>query len=398
VNWDHIRIVYRKELMDMLRDRRTIFGMILFPLIIFPLLTVGFGTVEKKSRERVRQEVHAIMILGEENAPALAARIRGSSSFRVGSPAADYAQRIDRKELRAAIEFPPGFEKELGSSGQPKVAIYFFEADIRSDSAADKLEEILRDYRKEVVEVRATSAGIPSVALRPIATERKNVAAPEKVAGSRLAIFLPYMIIVLCLSGAMHPAMDLTAGEKERGTMETLLASAAGRRELVVGKFLLVLTVSLITAVMSLTSYFGTMFFAKDYARDLTEGMSYSIHPMTVLTIFSMVLPLAIFFSATLMAMAVAAKNYKEAQQSIGSLMIFAFLPAIVGMIPGVELSPKLALVPILNVSLVAREVLTGSFPWGLIALSFAATCAFAGIALAAAVSRFQNESVLFRT
>jgi sodium transport system permease protein len=284
------------------------------------------------------------------------------------------------------------------STGKPKLIIYMFKAEFRSETAADKVEDLVGEYRKTVMNARIAAAGLPATALTAIETKRENVAAPEKVAGSKLAIFLPYMIIVLCLSGAIHPAMDLTAGEKERGTMETLLASAVGRRELVIGKFLMVLTVSLISTTMALSSYLGTAMLSKDYGQELTRGHSYSMGPAGVFSILLLVLPLAILFSSLLLALSIAAKSYKEAQQQIGPLMIFAFLPAMVGMIPGIDISPQLAFVPVLNVSLVAKDIFSGVYHWPLIGLTFLAMCIYAWIALSFALSRFQNESVMFRS
>ena len=113
--------------------------------------------------------------------------------------------------------------------------------------------------------------------------------------------------------------------------------------------------------------------------------------------VFGMVLPLAMFFSATLIAVALIARNYKEAQSYVGPIMIFAIIPAIISILPGIELSAKLALIPILNVSLVSKEVLSGSYPWGFIGLVFASTCFYAAIALAIAALQFQREEVLFR-
>jgi len=397
VNWNEMLVVFRKELKDLLRDRRTLFGMFFFPLVLFPILTVGFGTVEKKTRAKVEQERFPVMLLHAEQAPALAEKLRASRNLLILPEAADFAARINEKQLRAAVEFPPDFEKQILGGGRPKLRIHYFAAEIRSENAVDKIEDVVNAYRKDVLDARMAAAHLPAAALTPIETKRESVAAPEKVAGSKLALILPYMIILLCLTGAMHPAMDLTAGEKERGTMETLLASAVGRREIVAGKFLVVLCVSLTTTVMSMLSYLTTMFFAKDYAQDMFRGKSYSLGIDAALTILLLVLPLAIFFAATLLAMSIAAKSYKEAQQQIGSLMIFAFLPAIVGMIPGIELTPKTAVIPILNVSLVAKEIFTGNLPWPMIGMVFLATCVYAAFALNAALSRFQNESVMFR-
>lgn len=395
----NIGIVYRKELIDMLRDRRTIIAMVVFPVVIFPVMTLGFGNLAETSVKKARQQASTIMLLGEENAPGLAARLRQSEGIVVVPTASDYAQQIGDKKLRAAVEFPAGFEQALKNEakGPPTVQVLYYTGELRSEAAARRIEDVARDYLDGVVQQRLSARQVSPAILKPVEAKRQNVAAAEKVGGLRLATMIPYIVIILCISGAMHPAMDLTAGEKERGTLETILVSAVSRRELVIGKFLLVLTASLVTAVLALASYLGTMKFATTAARELTRGYSFTVGPMAIAALFLLVLPLAVLFSATLVAIATFARSYKEAQSYLGPLIAIVIQPAVVSMLPGVELGPKLALVPILNIALVTREVLTGNYPWGSIAFVFVSTAVFAAIALSAAVHMFNREDVLFR-
>ncbi len=398
----NVAIIYRKELKDILRDRKTLISMFLFPLILFPLMTVGFNRFEQRMRERAKQESAKIMILGAEHAPDLAGRIRTAEGLQVVSAAGDYAQQISDKKIRAAVQFPAGLQAGLGSpaatSEPAKVKIYLYTTETRSESTAEKLDEIITQYRQDVVARRLAAQGMSSASVKPIEIKQENVAADEKVAGRRFAIILPYFIVFLCFMGAMGPAIDMSAGEKERGTLETILASAVGRDDLVMGKFLVVLTTSLVTAVMSLASYTFTMRFSASYVQQMTAGRTFTISLQVLLSVFLIVLPMAILFSATLLAVALLAKNFKEAQSYTGPMMIVVILPAMAGMLPGVELNAALAMVPILNVSLAAKELLTGSFPIVHLTIVFASTCAFAGIALFAAFRMFQTESVLFRS
>ncbi len=314
--------------------------------------------------------------------------------------AADYTQQISDKKLRAAVEFPAEFEQALRSETKepPQVQIFYYTGELRSEAAVRRLEDATREYRDGIVRERLAARQLSPAILKPVESKRQNVAAQEKVGGLRLAAMIPYFIIILCISGAMHPAMDLTAGEKERGTLETILVSAVSRRELVVGKFLLVLTTSLVTAVLSLASYMGTMKFATTAAKELTRGYNFTIGTKAMATLFLLVLPMAILFSAALVAISTFAKSYKEAQSYLGPLVFVVIVPAIVSMLPGVELNTALSLVPILNIALVIREVLTGNYPWGSMVFVFASTCVFAAVALAAAVHMFSREDVLFRT
>jgi sodium transport system permease protein len=399
----NIAVIFNKERTDLLRDKRTIINMLLFPLIMFPLITTGFAKMEKRFAEKAERATAPIMVLGAENAPAMVEKLRATGKYQFLPVAADFKQQISEKKLRAAVEFPAGFEQALSSNGgaAPSVKVYYYSTELNSELTVGNLEEFFGKQRNEMAAGRLATRGLSANTLVPVKTEEENVASQEKVTGARLGGLIPYFIIIFSLMGALHPAIDLTAGEKERGTMETILASAVSRGELVLGKFFFVLTASLITALISLTSYGVTlrnapsrgMVRGAESARNLVATFSLKSLAM----VFGMVLPLAMFFAATLIAIALIARNYKEAQSYVGPIMIFAIIPAVISILPGIELNAKLALIPILNVSLVSKEVLSGSYPWGLIGIVFASTCFYAAIALAIAALQFQREEVIFR-
>jgi sodium transport system permease protein len=209
------------------------------------------------------------------------------------------------------------------------------------------------------------------------------------------------MIILLCMTGAMYPAMDLTAGEKERGTMETILSSPISRRELVLGKFSLVLSASLATAALSVISMGVSFWVAQHFhAFDIGEDhhTELTIQASAALSVFLMALPIAVLFSAVLFTIALFAKTYKEAQSYLTPMTFIVIIPAIAALLPGVDLTAKLALIPILNVSLLCKELIAGTYHWNFIAIIFASTCVYAGAALFMAIKMFQRESVLFRS
>ena len=210
------------------------------------------------------------------------------------------------------------------------------------------------------------------------------------------------MVIILSMTGAIYPAIDLTAGEKERGTMETILSSPVSRLDLVLGKFLLVFSASLTTAVLSVTSMglsFAYMGHAlSNSANTSGAGIHMNLGLTSVIAVFLMALPLSILFSAALMTIALFAKTYKEAQSYLTPMTFVVIFPAIAAMLPGVELTPKLALIPILNVSLLCKELVTGTYHWNFIAIIFSSTCVYAAAALFLAIKMFQRESVLFRS
>jgi sodium transport system permease protein len=258
----------------------------------------------------------------------------------------------------------------------------------------------LRDYRDELVTKILAKNGVSREALVPFEVKERNTAPPQKVAGNLLGALIPYLIIFLSFVGCMPPALDVTVGEKERGTMETILASPIKRTDLVFGKFLVVVTISAATTVMALLSNTLTLVVPSLIMRDVTKGTSLPLEfsPVGVLGIFILVAPLAVTFAAGQIAIATCAGNYREAQSYVSPLMMIALLPAMAALLPGFDITAKLAWAPILNVCLISREILSGTFHWGLIGIVFLSSCVYAGVALATAIKVFKSETVLFRT
>lgn len=401
MNLSAISVVYRKELTEWLRDRRTLISTVLVPLLAFPLLMVGITALATIMLGNAEKEVPKIMILGGEDSPQLLQRLHEIDKLAIVPFAENWKDQISNKEIRAAIEIPKGFEEALAEGTAPAVEIYFYEGEIKSSFGADHLQDAIKDYRDTIVKDRLAAKNLPASVLSPFEIKRQNVAPPEKVGGASVGGFIGYAVILLCLTGAMYPAIDLTAGEKERGTIETILSSPIARVDLVVGKFLLVFSASLVSAILSVTSM-GTSFAILGHSHLMNspggQSLNLSLGPISVVAVFFMALPLAVLFSAVLMTISLFAKTYKEAQSYLTPLTFLVVIPAVASVMPGVELTPKLALIPVLNTSLVCKEIITGTYHWNSIILIFVSTCVYAAAAMFLAVKMFQREDVLFRS
>ena len=409
MNWNTILIVYLKELKDQLRDRRTLISTIVIPTVIMPLMMFGFGAVMSRIVKQARDEGTNVMIVGSAGAPELIKALKADPKFRVVAETGDYLQRIADKKLRVALELPADFESQVRAGQTTAAAVLYYEGEIKSGIGARDLEGFMQKYRATLVEGRLKERGLPLELTKPFELKRRNVAPPEKVGGATIGGFIPYIIIILCFSGAMYPAMDLTAGEKERGTMETLMCSPTGRINIVFGKFLMVLTASVATMVFSMISMAGTALIGgflyagkaaalqSTAAKSASAGIMPTLDPAGMLGVFAMVAPVAIFFAALLLTVSLFAKSYKEAQSYAGPLILVAIIPAVFGLLPGIELSAKTALIPILNLSLVCKEMLSGTWNWPFIGLIFGSSCLYAAIGLAVCVKMFNREDVMFR-
>ena len=272
-----------------------------------------------------------------------------------------------------------------------------YQGELRSSFGADRLQRFFRDLRDRVVTERLEARQLPANLIEPFRIEQQNVASPEQVSGTIIGGLVPYFIIVLCLSGAMYPAMDLTAGEKERGTIETILSSPVSRVHLVLGKFFMVLTAALLTAVLSMASMGLTLLAGKRLLAGVPQSSDFdftaSISPRALLAVFVMVVPLAVLFSAALLAISLFAKSYREAQSYLSPLTIVVMLPAVVSVLPGVELNAGLSLIPGAEHEFGEQGDRVGHLPLGIYVADFRVVLRLCGDCVVGGDSLFQKRA-----
>ncbi len=401
MNLGPVAIVYRKELRDLLRDWRTITSMIVVPVVIVPAIILGVLKIvsvtmnEKPKNILTMAGAPKVMVLDEEGSPETVAALRRLRKFDLVSASGDYTNLIATKKIRAAVEIPRDFDAAVEAERKSAVVIYTYDGEPKSMQVTQQLDEFFRHRREEVVRRRLVAHKIAETLVTPFEVQRTNVASPKQVSGAVIGMILPYLMIVMCLSGAIYPAIDLTAGEKERGTLETLLCSPVARTRLVLGKVLVVLTVSLATAALSLLSNgLGLVFIRSGgFAR-----LPLALDPLALAGVCVMMIPLAVFISSMAIAVGLFARSSKEANTYLQPMLLLAIIPAIIAALPGVDFNFGLAFIPVLNLSLLCKELLTGTVHWGHVLVVFGSMTVYAGLAVAAAVALFKRESVLFRT
>jgi sodium transport system permease protein len=392
----NIMLVYRKELLDIIRDRRTIISMVVIPILIFPLLTVGFSALATSFASKTKAETQKVAIVNGALAPALRDSIAASSKVQLVE--ADSAEKaIVAKDIRAAIIIPDNFTEKLAAFDTTlKIEILYDESDSKSEVAQGKLRTILTNYRRDIVEGRIYERNLDPSIIDPFMVESRNIASKEKMGSFLLSLFLPYMILILSLTGAMYTAMDLTAGEKERGTMETILVSPIPRWHLATGKFLTILTTSIITTILAIISMTVTLGYAFAAGGGMGEEFALKVSPTSIITILLLMIPTSSLFSAILMSLSLSAKTYKEAQSYVTPFMMVVIMPAMISFLPGIELGWGLAFVPIVNIALMIKEAMMGTVNFAFLGLIFFSTAIYASFAIFIAHRLFEKESVVF--
>jgi sodium transport system permease protein len=227
--------------------------------------------------------------------------------------------------------------------------------------------------------------------------EEHDVASAKERFGKAVGGMVPYFFVIFCFLGSMYPAIDLAAGEKERGTMETLLTAPVSRFQILLGKFAVVVLVGLLSAVVSLLGISVAVQRVKEIPPELMQLIMGLLDAQTIILVLLLLLPLTMFFAAVLLSLSIFAKSYKEAQSMISPLTIVIILPVLVGIMPGVELDPITAMIPVLNVSLATKEIIAGTIKPMLLAEVYVTLIALASLSLWGCAKWFGREETIFR-
>jgi ABC-2 type transport system permease protein/sodium transport system permease protein len=317
---------------------------------------------------------------------------------RVGTtPPAQWNEKVHAQLALAIVHQPPPFPPQVA------VQIHYNEVDIRSQTAMNELQNVLNDYRglltRRSLEAMLPGQGPGGLAvdqvLRPIDVKTVSLASERQRGGWALAHIIPVILVLMTITGAIYPAIDLTAGERERGTLETVMVTPVPPLHLIVGKFLVVATIGMLTAALNVASVGATMHFS-GITRALSAEMPVAF-PLGVLPVVLLCLiPFALLFSAVLVAVCSFARTFKEAQNYIMPVMVLSMIPAMTSTFPTVRLERAMLVMPVGNMVLLARELLQGTYNWTQVAVVVLSTTLYAAAAIAVAAKLFGQEAVLF--
>ena len=418
-----IKAVYFKELRDSLRDRRTIFASVFIPLLIWPIMLLGMSEVTQIVQAKMARGIYEVAVppgtkdffekqfQSAENEdlkdiPGLPAKPKlpksplGSGDESKAAvptlkflelPETDANQQLAVGKLTAVVALSPDFLKRIEARQDAEVEIRFDQAENRSQDARNRLEELFDRYRKSIVRDRLSKEKLTATFVNPFAYKTKNVAQPAKVGGFVMGMFLPLLFIMTLLTGAMHPAIDMTAGEKERSTLETLVGSPIRPLEIITGKFLAVSTLAMGNAALNVASC-GASFLMLPMPKTGGFQFPWQALPLTML----LLIPLALFFSALLLAVASFATNSKEAQIFCLPIYFIPLVGMMVVVMPGLDLEGPLLIVPVVNTAMLIKELFLSHGTAQQVVYVFVSTCMYAAGAVALAGRVFAREEVLF--
>ena len=380
-------LVFSKEIRELLRDRKTLFFMIALPILIFPLIFGAMAYFTTQAFEKAESKVLKYAVVNPQYAAEISDELAASPQFEqiIIGDNDDYAQLIKNDRVDFVVVMPDNYSSNVLSSGQLEITLYLNDAGL--NLVYNRVNSIVQNYATQYQTAAFTTLGVSSK------QQHQRESWGEKIGG-----MLPYLLFILCFQGAMFPATDIAAGEKERGTLETLLISPIDRTKIVLGKFLTIACAGVTTALITVVSMavWGIVL-SRGFAMQFVADFMSQIGILDFVLMFLMLIPLVAIFASILLSISIYARSFKEAQSYMGPLVIFVVIPVMVALLPGVELKGGWAWVPLTNVALAMKELVKGTMDYFQLIAIFGSTALIAVLLLGFCVYWFKQEKVLFR-
>ena len=390
MNYARLRTLYKKEILDVIRDKKT---MIVLPVILYPLIFLVAMQIVSFIAETQKEQNYLIAYqnVADEDRNALNEWIEGEEdglSYSIKEVESDAPEQdLEEENIDAYITTKV-------TKSQVIYEIHYLSAVTDSSSVSDLLEEEIDALAKHRAEKNAREAGLDvEKTLYPVKSSFKDSSSSESSIGSILGSIIPFLM------GSMYPAIDTTAGEKERGTLETLLTLPVGNMELIMSKFLSVATITVVSVFINVLSMGGIALYLYATVISLSEQAG-EFHAGTfvpaILISIVCVIAFALFMSAVVMCICAFAKSFKEANNYITPLTLVVMLVAYVGFIPNIELTKVTALVPVANICLLMKDLLVFKYNFNLILIVLLSNIIYAFISVWVLSKIYNSESILF--
>jgi sodium transport system permease protein len=373
--------VFCKEWLDALRDRRTLFTVLLSSVALGPLVFLLMSSLVSGLEERAA--ARELFEVGIAQAPSLQNHLL-RQGYRLKPAPVDYEQQLATQRLgEPVLVVGAGFEAELARGEMPLVEVASASGNPRAEAGAGRLMQVLQGFSREQASLRLATRGLSPGLLQPVQWASRDFSNPAARA-ARVTGMLPFFVLMAVLYGALNAALDTTAGERERGSLEPLLMLPAARWAIVVGKWAAVAAVGMLIAVLSSFSFLPGQWLL----RNETLAALFQYGPGEALSFLALLLPLAGALAAVLMAVAIRCKTFKEAQASATVVALAVSLAPMAGLFSLDGERPWHLWVPALAQSTLMNRVLRGETIGAWEILLPATVCALLGAVALAEVSR----------
>lgn len=399
MNYKQLRTLYKKEILDVIRDKKTILTMVVLPVLLYPILFLVIMQIMTLVLETQEESTYYIAYdqVSEEHSKALNDWISGEED-ELEYILKEVESKNPQEDLKA--EKIDAYITVEETESQIQYEIHYLYAATSSNTAANMLKEEIESFSQKVAEDNAKEQGLDvDKLLYPVVATMDDQSSNESSVGSMLGGIIPFLLITSIVMGCIYPAIDATAGEKERGTLETLLTLPVGNMELIASKFLSVATIAVVSVMMNVISMGGVVLYLYSTMNALSEGASDldvgTFIPAILITVLCVV-AFSLFISAITMIVCSFAKSFKEANNYVTPISLVVMLTGYIGIIPTIELNKTMALIPVANICLLIKNLLVFKYDFTLIVLVLLSNIVYAFISVWLLAKIYNSESILF--
>ncbi len=393
MNLRDIRVLYLREMRSALRDRTIVVAGILVPVVLYPFILwltfTGFTFVSGQTADLKSR------VMARNLSPAgwsFVQKLETNPDIELKT-VSDPGLELRNGRLDALVELLPPESPSI--DGDFRMRLTFDSTRSRSENAQARMEKQLQEFRNRELEHRAGQLGISGSSFAGFRVESSNISSNRQMAQLVLGLILPTFLLIILATGAMYPAIDATAGEREHSTWETIMTTATERQNVVISKYLYVATMSFIAGLLNLIAMMISLRTVLAPMFRLASDAAISIPLASIPIILLGAALMALFLSAVMLILASFARTFKEGQSMVSPFYVVIVAPLMFLSVPGLQFTPKLALIPVLNVTMMFREAIQGRFHWSLIGLTILVELACIGASVIAAASILKFEDVV---
>ena len=393
-----------KEIVHLFRDTKTIVQTDVVPTFITPLLIGAVIWYISSIAGDEGKKTYDVAVYDQANTELT---IKLQESDRLNIVLMDSIDQViddvtnDNTEI--GISFGSNFTSQLQNNLSGEITIYSKNLDNFSQ-AQGIVNDVIDDYDDQIRNERLNNLNVDENFINPITVLDEDLTTNEEFAGSIIGGILAFLFIVYIMSGSMYPAIDLGAGEKERGTMETLISTNISSVDIIIGKMFSVTSSAVLTAIFSLLGFAVPLiviflFYGDSIPENAFEIISAIVNPVAIIAMFGLLIPLSIFMGAFMLAVSIYSKNPKEASLLLGNAVIIFFIPAYVPLInPGIELDLVGSLIPCYSFALHTNALIAGNTDWFLYGATLISNIIYCSIAIYVTYIMFDDEKIIFRS
>jgi sodium transport system permease protein len=390
-------LIAKKEFLELSKDRKTMFFAFVLPFLIYPAIFGMIAKMERRDADQNRNKASRVYLQDPAGILAPALKADPKHFDLVARPEGEIKQAIRDQKLEMAVEVSPNADTALQKQETFSITATMDESERASEVALKRLKETLQGQEHSWVQGRLQTLGASSQLAEPVKLEVKNAADAALEVGKVLGRMLPYLLMIMMYAGSMQHGIYATAGEKERHTLLSLMATRLPRNQIILGKLLYIFSIGVISALLNLLSMGLSIPFMGGGANASMPAMAAIASPLTLGLTFMIMVPLGLFFSNFILLMGIQARNTIEAGSAIAPGIFVVMFLGMFTMAPGVDKMSFLSYVPVVNVCLALRKLFSQQFSWTEYLVAFAMTVGLAGIMTLVSTRLLNREKALFK-